>query len=307
MADAVAASANAPQTDKVSSHAVGMKWLEDGAELPALSPSIARALVAECPRQAWAEHRLLGDCISISEDALKRREKGKALHNFVLEGGGNIEVIPEANWRSKAAKEARDVARAAGMIPILEDTMTEIEAAAMRIIIELDRELGVSLEEGVAEKKFHWYEESSIGPVLCSGVIDWHDPETGRIVDLKTTEGSVRPEKCGAAVAEGSAVIQDCAYRNALCYENPELQGRTSVDFLFAQSKEPFMVTPGYCDGSLRHIGETRWLRAVETWAKCLAAGRGAKHWPPHTDKPVQFYAPPWVLKQEMELEAMEQ
>ncbi len=285
--------------------AVGAQTLETGEELPALSTSIAHPLNTESARQAWALHRLLGNRLAPSEDALKRRERGKALHNIVLEGGGKIECISEPSWRSKAAKEQRDVARAAGLIPILEDTMSELEVAAGRIS-ESIKALGYDLSLGVAEQKFHWYEESSIGPVLCSGVIDWWDIN-GRIFDLKTTEGSVNPGKCGATIVDGSAVLQDCAYRNAVCSKAPNLQGRTEVTFIFAQSKEPFMVTPVYCDGALRHIGETRWLRAIETWAKCLNAGREAKHWPQHTDKRIQVYAPPWVLKQEMELEAMEQ
>ena len=277
----------------------------DGAETPALSPSIARALIAECPRQAWAEHRLLGNCITVSEDALKRRERGKALHNLVLEGGGKIECISESSWRSKAAKAQRDAARADGRIPILEDTLTELEVAAKRIGETLT-ELGIDLADGVAEQKFHWYESSSIGEVLCSGVIDWYSKD-GKIIDLKTTEGSVHPDKCGTNIVDGTAVIQDCAYRNAVCSENPELQGRTSVTFIFAQSKEPFLVTPGTCDGAMRGIGETRWIRAIEIWARCLAAGREAKHWPPHTDRPVTFYAPAWALAREMALEGVEQ
>lgn len=276
----------------------------DGAETPALSPSIARVGIAECARQMWAEHRLLGNCITVSEDALKRRERGKALHNLVVEDGKKIECISAANWKSKAAKEQRDVARAAGLIPILEDTLLELEGAAIHIGQSL-AELNIDLADGVAEQKMHWYESSSIGEVLCSGVIDWHNLTTAKIIDLKTTEGSVHPDKCGATIVDSTAVIQDCAYRNAVCSKNPQLQGRTEVTFIFAQSKEPFLVTPGTCDGVMRNIGETRWLRAIEIWARCLAAGREAKHWPQHTDRPTTFYAPAWALAREMALEGV--
>lgn len=275
-----------------------------GEELPALSPSIGRAGIAECARQMWAEHRLLGNCITVSEDALKRRERGKALHNIVLEGGKKIECISESSWRSKAAKVHRDAARIAGMIPILEDSMSEIETAAYKIR-ESIAALGIDLADGIAEQKFHWYEASSIGEVLCSGVIDWRDG--GRMFDLKTTEGSVNPLKCATNIVDGSAIIQDCAYRNAVCSENPELQGRTEMTFIFAQSCEPFMVTPVTCDGAMRHIGETRWLRAIEIWAKCLNAGTKAEHWPQHTDRPIEVHAPGWLLAQEMALEGVEQ
>ena len=104
---------------------------------------------------------------------------------------------------------------------------------------------------------------------------------------------------------DSPAVIQDCAYRNALVAKTPGLAGRTDVLFLFAQSKPPYLITPVKLDGTLRHIGETRWLRAVELWAKCLARGTGPAAWPQHTDKPIEVTAPGWVLARELEAEVM--
>jgi hypothetical protein len=279
-------------------------WDSPEPETPALSPSIAHALVTECPRQAWAEHRLLGNCITLSSDQLARRERGAALHNIVLEGGDRLAKVDADSWRSQAARDARADARASGLIPVLASDADELAIVADRIAESLAA-LGISLAGGVAEEKLHWEERTEIGEILCTGVIDWRD-NAGRIVDLKTTEGSVHPDACAAVLTSSAAVIQDCAYRSAVASMDPGLAGRTSVLFLFAQSRAPYMVTPVTCDGALRHIGESRWIRAKETWARCLAGGREAKHWPQHVDRPIEVHPPAWVLARELALEGQE-
>lgn len=272
-------------------------------ETPALSPHIAHPLITECPRQAWAEHRLLGNCFTLSPQQIANRERGSALHNLVLENGNRVvEVVADA-WRTATVKHTRQEARELGQIPMLSKDMAELKVVAARINAAL-AEVGISLDQGTAEEKFHWHEASAHGDVLCSGVIDWYD-RNGTIVDLKTTEGSVHPDACARALVESASIMQDCAYRNALVSKTPGLAGRTNVLFLFAQSKPPYLVTPVTCDGTMRHIAETRWLRAVELWAKCLARGTGPEAWPQHVDKPIEVSAPGWVLARELEAEVM--
>jgi len=272
---------------------------------PALSPHIAHPLITECPRQAWAEHRLLGNCVAPSAEKLARMERGGALHNLVLEGGNKIRVVEADSWRTKDAQEQRNVARAAGEIPMLEKDMGDLEMAAAFIIEGLRTQLQISLERGTAEQKIYWHEPSSVGDVLCDGVIDWHDGHGG-ILDLKTTEGSVHPDACARAIVDSPAILQDCAYRNAVVSQDGTLAGRTSFTFVWAMSKEPYLVTCVRLDGAMQHIGETRWLRAIEVWAQCLSKGRAAEHWPQHTARPIEVHAPGWLLAKEMELEAAE-
>lgn len=272
-------------------------------EQPACSPTIAHAITDECARQAWAKHRLLGNRFRLSDQGLKRRERGKAIHNLVLENGDRIVPIDADSYQSNYAKENRDKARRAGQIPVLEDEMTELKHVAA-IVADRIAGLGYDLAAGTAEEKIYWHEATSLGDVLCDGVVDWHSP-AGRIIDIKSTEGSVHPDQCGVALVNGAGVIQDCAYRCAIISRDPGLVGRTDVLFLFCQSREPYMVTPVWCDGTMQHIGETRWLRALETWARCLAAGTGPEAWPEHTDIPIAVSAPGWVLARERELEDM--
>ena len=274
-------------------------------EVPRLSPSIAHAFTSECPRQAWAQHRLLGNCMQLSDDQLKRRERGKALHSLVLEGGAGLEMVDTDSWRTKAAKEARASARLQGLIPILTKDADELNQCAERILESLAA-LGISVAGGSTEEKLLWTERSEHGDVACSGVIDWWSAETGHIVDLKTTEGSVHPDACAAALVKSPAVIQNCAYQSAVAARHPGLAGRTRMLFLFAQSREPYMITPVTCAGSMAHLGESRWMRAIESWSSCLAGGTAAEHWPQHTDRPIEVFAPAWALSQELELEAQE-
>lgn len=273
-------------------------------EEPALSAKIALVMETEAPRQAWAEHRLLGNCFEVTEAKLRNFERGKAIHNMVLEGGNKIVRIGAATYQANYAKAARDLARKKGQIPILEVEAEELDVVAYTLSHTI-HSMGYVLSEGIAEKKIHWHEASTLGPVLCSSIIDWHTPG-GVIIDVKTTEGSVHPEQCALALTRGSGSIQDCAYRSALCAKDPGLVGRTDVIFFFGQSRPPYMVTPVRCTGSMRRIGEGRWLRAIETWAQCLAKGRLAMYWPQHTDRPIDVDPPAWELAREVALEEFE-
>jgi hypothetical protein len=43
-----------------------------------------------------------------------RFDLGRAAHQVLLEGNANVAVIEESDWRTKAAKDARDWARSRG-------------------------------------------------------------------------------------------------------------------------------------------------------------------------------------------------
>jgi len=267
-------------------------------ETPALSPYIAHAIVTECPLQAWAEHRLLGNCIKISDQALALRERGSAIHSLVLEDGEKIVALEHDSYRSKAAQAERDETRAAKKIPILAKDMGPLHDLSGRIFSMLDG-LGYGIAEGLAERKIQWQETSPMGSVLCSGIPDWVSPDATRWVDLKTTTASVHPDACAAAMVRGAAVIQDSAYTSAMEILHPENTGRVSGIFLFAQSVPPFALTPVYCAGSMRQLGESRWQHAIALWEQCLAND----NWPSHADQPIPLEAPPWAVAKAMELE----
>lgn len=258
---------------------------------PKLSPSIAHVLTSESPLHAWTIHRLLGNKPRPVTDA---QEKGRLLHALLLRGAELVEVIDADDYRTKAAKEARDAARAANRIPVLADKHAAALVAVERIREAIDRLGLLHLDTGHAEHRVEWSE----GAADCSGVLDWVSDDAALIADLKTTEGSAHPDVCAAKLLKEGGVIQDTAYRRAIGSLHPEMLGRVRMVFLFAQTVEPYAVTAVECGGSMQEIGAARWSRAVDVWTHCLGKGREREHWPSYADGVVKVDAPAWAMRE---------
>jgi hypothetical protein len=139
-------------------------------EVPALSPSIARVLHDESPRHAWSAHRLLG---AGPRKTTEPMEAGKLMHHLVLEDGSRAVEIDADSYQTKAARELRDAARAAGHFPLLRSKAVSTHRAASRIRARM-REYGYDLARaGLTEHRMEWQDELDSGMVIdCSGVID---------------------------------------------------------------------------------------------------------------------------------------
>ena len=287
-------------------------------EEPGLSPSIAQYISEECPRVAWAHHRLLGDCVELSEQQIAVRERGSVVHNLVLEDGNKVAVIDSDAYRSSAAKADRDQARAAGLMPVLKTKIGELRESAENIrhalltMKDVDGEpfplIGeLGDDDWRYEERLVWDEPAPSGnDVECHGVADIIRGDGMLVVDLKTTTASVNPAMCSATLLRSAGIIQGCAYPSAMGTLYPEVAGRVDMVFAFAQSKPPFMVTALRMSGEMRTIGEGRWLRAIDTWDRCLSAGKGPEHWPAYTDGIGTAHAPAWAMAQELEKEMAE-
>lgn len=254
---------------------------------PSLSASIAGTLVSRSPLHAWRQHPRLGN---VNREPSAAMERGTLVHALVLGTEAGVEVIEADSFRSKGAQEARDAARAAGRIPLLAAEYAEVEAMADAVRTNL-RSLGITLD-GESEIAVSWEEDSSLGPVLCRGMMDHLVLDRGLVMDLKTTRDA-HPLKCARSMVEYNYDVQWAAYTSAVAALRPDLAGRVEMLFLFVESEPPYCVTPVLPDGSMRELGEMRWGRAVETWARCLAAD----YWPAYATEPIYVSAPPWALQ----------
>lgn len=287
--------------------------------VPCLSSSLAKALDAQSPAHAYARHPKLGGQAQKHGDHF---DEGTALHSKLLGAGRDVVVVEcemelepargrgadktpavtgivkPGDYRTNAAKAARDAIRATGAIPMLAKDFdrTIKTASALRDRI---RAAGIPLD-GEVEQVVIWEERADDGtPVVCKAMFDLVDFATGRITDLKSCE-SAHPDAIARAVDDYGYAIQDAAYRAGFEALRPALAGRSTVSFLFMEKAEPFAVTPCWLDGSFRRIGESRWRRAVNTWARCLRTGV----WPDYG--PVAIAPPAWVMKREEDREAAE-
>jgi len=266
------------------------EYFLDPCERPSLSQSIARTLITRSPAHAWTEHPRFG---GIRRAPTKATDDGSIIHKLLLGKGVDVEIISGFNdFKKKAAQEARDAAKDAGKIPMLEHRFAAIETAADRLRTTIARH-GIELD-GESEIAFEWHEPGFEGDVLCRALMDHVILSRGRIIDLKKIV-SADARTCSRHAYDYGYDIQHAAYTSAIEKLKPELAGRIEFLFVFMELEEPYAVVPAAPDGMLRELGERRWRRAVELWEKCLNADR----WPSYCSSVTSLEAPTWALYQE--------
>lgn len=260
----------------------------DPCETPSLSSSVAKTIVERSALHAKMTHPRFGGAPRTSEEM----DRGALIHGLVNGGGAGYAVIDADDFRTKAAREARDAARAAGKIPVIASKLEPLLAAADQIRARLSL-IGISLSPDHSEVSVFWREPSEAGEVLCRGRLDnW--PGGATIYDLKTTENAA-PDAVERSIARFGYDIQVGAYISAIEHLKPELRGRVRFEWIFAEYEPPYSVTRFVAAPSLEEIGRRRWSRAVSTWAECLRTGK----WPEYGTQVRHIEAAGWLMMRE--------
>lgn len=275
-----------------------------------LSASIAHTLVSKSPMHAHLQHPKLG---GKSKNPTKAMDLGAVCHALLLGKGKQFAVIknlkadeidkktgePEGefeDFKKKAAKDARDSARANGQIPLLLHQAEAADEVAARIRERLWAEFRLKLD-GQSEVVAVWRELLPGGlHVLCRGALDHFKEEEAHIYDLKIVR-SAHPRACQSHLIGFGGHIQAAAYVRAIEKLRPALAGRVKFTNLFCEAEEPHAITPVVFRGSMRELGERRWLRAVPLWSECVTTGK----WPGYVTEPIAVEAPAYAMMAEDE------
>lgn len=265
----------------------------DPCDRPSLSQSLAHTLIKKSPAHAYLEHPRLGGGLSRWTPST---DDGSIVHAILLGRVAEAVGIVEADdFKTKAAQAQRDAIRDSGRVPIVAHKFDDVSRVA-EIIRKRIEELGYRLN-GASEAVITWEEPSALGPVLCRARLDHVFEDEGVILDLKKIT-SADPATCAKHAYEYGYDLQRAAYTRALDRAMPEKRfGGPDFVFLFFELEPPFCVTPARFDGRFRALGEQRWERAVNGWARCLADNK----WPAYTESSVTLEAPSWALAREMD------
>lgn len=264
----------------------------DPCEVPSLSYSMAKVLLSKSPAHAWHTHPKLGKAKKKDSD---RFDLGHLAHKLILGKGRDVVIIDADDWRTKAAKEARDAARAARKIPALRSNYDNALAAAEAWKSRLDR-LGISLS-GESEVQIAWQVLSKRGLLWARAMVDHVvvGERFATLYDFKSCD-SAHPRACSANIVRHAYDVQAAAYTSAFETLMPQYAGRTNFVFLFGETEAPYMLTPGELDAMLREHGERGWVKAVDDFAdNSLTDGE----WRGYTDRIIRFEAPGWLLAEQ--------
>lgn len=213
---------------------------------------------------------------------------GSAAHKLILESGPTIRVVDADDWRTIAAKQQRDEARAAGQVPILRDDYARIQDMVDAIRAHpfayrlFDPALG-----GRAEQSLFWEGDG----IWKRARLDWLPArdEFERVIvpDYKTC-ASADPGALAKAVANFGYHQQAAWYIEAV-----EAVADVTAQFVFvAQEKTPpYLVTVFELDREALRAGRERNARACEIYRDCTAAGV----WPAYSSDVELIALPRWA------------
>ncbi len=267
----------------------------DFCPLPSLSRGLAATLITKSPLHAKLEHPKLATVTP--DDPSAAMDFGSLGHKLILGQGADVEVGEWDSWRTNAAKDFREAARAAGKIPVLQETYERALALEEGAKTEFAR-LGIleAFASGKSEVCAAWQEDGFWLRAMFDRLV--MTPDFATVYDLKITE-SAHPSACAKQIANMNYHLQDHHYLRAIEKLFPPLAGRTKFVFLFIENSAPFSVTPVEINGEWKAMAAMQWERAFALWKKCLTDGV----WPTYTDKTVRVEPPGWMMAAELKKE----
>jgi len=146
-------------------------YLADPCETPSLSSGIARRLCEASPIHGWTAHPRLNPLYRAEVD--ERFDIGTAAHALLLEGRAGVAIIEAPDWRTAAARDARDRARAEGKIPILSARWEDVQALVRATRMQLNGHAATPtpFTDGRPEETLVWRE----GDIWCRARLDCDD------------------------------------------------------------------------------------------------------------------------------------
>ncbi len=252
---------------------------------PELSSTEARLLLDSPAKYRWRKDNppLI--------DPSDKFDIGSAVHTKVLGKGAPIAVLDYPDFRTKAAREARDEARAQGLTPILIDKYAEIEAMAESVLAHPTAR-ALFAQEGDTEVSM--FGADPVSDVPCRARFDFLPKPNGRrlvAVDLKTTvDASKRSFEQSAARYEYP--IQRAWYLDLLRWELGADAAALDPEMVFVavEKEPPYLVGVYQVPLVWAEKGHIAAKRARTSFAQHTASGV----WPGLPEEVVLMDEPTW-------------
>lgn len=217
---------------------------------------------------------------------------GHVAHTMALGVGAGIAVVDAKDWKTKAARQAKDDAYAAKKVPILigdhQRVLDIVDALRSHPLAG-----ALLAAEGHVERSLFWIDEAT--GMWCRARHDKSTPDRhGRllIVDVKTTEnasdaaaqrsvGNYHYHQQGDLYCQGAIVLG--------------LDDDPGFVFVFVEKAPPHLVNVVVLDDEALAVGRRRNTAALRLYAECTRTGT----WPGYDTDISQISLPPYYPTQE--------
>ena len=263
---------------------------------PSISASLIRMLLEASPLHAWRAHPRLGACQEPEETAFS--DCGRAAHALLLEGRDLIDVIDAKDWRTNAAKDARDDSRLAGRVPLLPDDAAAVYAMAEAARQQLaDHEACDTFTAGKAEQTVLWRE----GDVWCRALVDWlPDQPRWPLQDYKTTGMSANPAAWERRLVAEYDIQAAWYLRGVAAVRGARPSG---FRFVVQETAAPYLLSVLSPGPDVLALADRKIERALAIWRECRRTGR----WPGYPTRVATVTLPGWVEARWLEREYREE
>ncbi len=251
------------------------------------SSGAKRLLPPSCPAlfDYWA---------SAGQEHKQAFDFGHAAHTLVLGVGAPLSVVDAEDWRTKAAKEARDAAYAEGSTPLLRAEHEQVVAMAAALIKHPIAGGLLQPGRGDAEQTLIWRDAET--GVWRRAMVDWATRAAdGRllIVDYKTTR-SAEPSAVSKALENYGYLQQAPWYLDGAIELGLAGDQEPAFLFVFQEKTPPYLVTVAQPDPDALAWGRRRNRKALDVYRQCVETG----HWPGYSEDVISVALPRWATYQ---------
>ncbi|GAB2519771.1 PD-(D/E)XK nuclease-like domain-containing protein [Paramicrobacterium agarici] len=247
---------------------------------PALSSTQARQILDSPAKYHYAQTH--------PQEARHEFDLGTAVHTKVLGTGSDVEVLNFDNYRTKAAQQARDEARACGLVPMLAVDMEPVNDMAEAV---LSHPLAKTLFEQEGNPEASVFATDPETGVEVRARFDF----LGKIaVDLKTTAGEASPHGFAKSAASYRYNVQQEHY----LFAHNIVQGEAPpMVFVVVEKAAPYLVGVHQLDRDFSDMGKVQARKARERFAECTASGV----WPGYPEEVNLVIPPMWAVYEHQE------
>lgn len=274
-------------------------YFADPCPSPSLTQSLAKILIERSPLHAWYAHPRLNPNYQHDDDT--KFDIGNIAHTLMIGRGKEIVVLDFDDWRTNAAKEAREAAAAEGKLAVLGEKFM-VAQAMVRAAHE-----GLELagcgdafkpENGNGEIVAAWQE----GSLWFRTMIDWASVQSPVFYDLKTTGMSAAPHGIDRLMATAGWDVQAAFQERGLDAIDLERAGRRKFRFVAQEDEPPYALTVCELPESTMTMGRKKVDHAIKIWRECMEANR----FPGYPPEIVFPQYPGWAETQWLERELTE-
>lgn len=264
---------------------------------PSVSRSILKLLIDLSPAHARVAHPRLGVIAKAEEDdegqpsrqtAEEARDVGTAAHAAFLRGENVVVRMPYDDYRTKAAKQARDEAMAAGLVPLKQtkhDHMLHLVDALERFRAQTGAFTQGKPEQTIIARLSD--------RVWARCMVDWlADDPSAPMWDLKTTAGRATLDSWTRRCFDMGSHLQAVFYPT-LAAELRDGEVPQAFKYVVVETRPPFAIRTFELSPQAYEVAEAQVKYGLNVWERCVTENS----WPSYPIEPEWIDPPGYVMR----------